>query len=172
MRKPVVIDTNVLVVANAAPEHSRLCALNCMKRLKEIQATGQVVLDSGWEVLAEYAKNQPTRSQPGVGYQFWKWLLNNTGNADRCSWVNITRNDSRGYTEFPTHDGLTQFDPSDRKFVALSIAHGSYPPILQATDSKWMGWKRALVECGVSVEFLCKAEIQRKYEDKLGRRSK
>lgn len=58
------------------------------------------------------------------------------------------------FKEFPDHEGLQQFDLSDRKFVAAANAHEKKPPIAQATDSKWWGWKNALEEAGLSVFFV------------------
>ena len=169
MRKPVVVDTNVLLVANgAAPSHSNSCSLACASKLLEIRQTGQVVLDYGYEVLTEYAKNQPVKVQLGLGFQFWKWLLNTRNSAEHCSYVKITKTDDKGYREFPDHPGLANFDPSDRKFIAITVAHGSLPPIMQASDSKWVGWQIPLSECGITVDFLCPAEIKAKFRKKMG----
>jgi len=63
---------------------------------------------------------------------------------------------------------LINFDPYDRKFVAVAATHPDRPAILQATDSKWWGWKEALAECGVIVEFLCPADIEAGYNRKFG----
>ncbi len=52
------------------------------------------------------------------------------------------------------------------KFVAVAAAHPSRPPILQGFDSKWWGWRRALEESHIVVEFLCPEEIARKFEEK------
>jgi AAA ATPase domain len=83
--------------------------------------------------------------------------------------VSITPMDRppRLFEQFPEHDALQTFDPSDQKFVAVANAHPDKPPILQATDSKWWGWKDALRECGIIVEFLCQDEIQQTYERKF-----
>jgi hypothetical protein len=71
------------------------------------------------------------------------------------------------YTTFPEHEDLDKFDPADKKFVALANAHPRKPPILQATDSKWWGWKDALSACGITVEFLCPDEVREIYERKF-----
>lgn len=167
MREPVVIDTNVLLVANGDPSHSSSCTPACGRRLVEIQKSGRVVLDYGHEILNEYAKKQTGTGQPGLGFQFWKWLLNTKSNVDHCDYVTITKTDTKGYEEFPDHQGLAEFDPSDRKFVAATLAHGDFPPILQTSDSKWVGWQAALGECGITVEFLCPAEIKAKFRKKM-----
>ena len=47
------------------------------------------------------------------------------------------------------------FDKSDQKFIAVAHAHPDKPVILQSSDSKWWGWKDALSEVGIDVQFLC-----------------
>ena len=168
MRSPVVVDTNVLLVANGGPTHSGSCKLACASQLIAIQTSGCVVLDYGHEILEEYARKQSSSGQPGIGFQFWKWLLNTKNSTDHCTYVEITKAELSGYLEFPDHEGLNNFDPSDRKFVAVTVAHGSWPPIFQAADSKWWGWQAALKECGVSVKFLCPAEIEATFQKKMG----
>lgn len=76
------------------------------------------------------------------------------------------------FVEFPNHPELQKFDRSDRKFVAVSVAHPDQPPILQAADSKWWGWKEALAECGITVIFLCSDGIAEKYAKKMGDRGR
>lgn len=43
------------------------------------------------------------------------------------------------------------------------------PPILQATDSKWWGWKDSLGEAGIKVKFLCPEFVKQKYGKKIPR---
>ncbi len=75
---------------------------------------------------------------------------------------------SSSYQEFPKHDDLNDFDKSDRKFVAVANACTGKPPILQATDSKWWGWKDALNDVGITVHFLCPEYAKTKYAEKIG----
>jgi len=89
-----------------------------------------------------------------------RWTLPET---DR---VKITPNGA-SYNEFPDHVGLENFDNSDRKFVAVANVHPTKPPILQATDSKWWGWKTALFEAGITVHFICRNFIETKYSEKM-----
>ena len=88
----------------------------------------------------------------------WKWP-----NADR---VKITKA-GYSYLEFPNHQGLAGFDPSDRKFIAVANAHPSKPHILQATDSKWWGHRRALAEAGITVHFLAPDYVRAKHAAKM-----
>jgi hypothetical protein len=160
-----VVDTNVLYVANAQSHTSRACVAECARRLSDIMQSGLVVVDSSRLIRREYESVGQRTGQLGAGGRFLRWL---NQNAARVSTVAITAHDVRGFEEFPEHDGLKSFDPSDRKFVAVAAAHGSFPPILQAADSKWVGWKTALHECGITVEFLCRNEIEAMHAKKIG----
>jgi len=171
MRSPIVVDTNVLLVANGGSSYEPSCVFACARRLREIQISGCVVLDQGREILGEYANKQALKGQPGIGFQFWKWLLNTKSSSDHCQFVKITKVDPDGYEEFPDHRDLAKFDPSDKKFVAVVVAHGSWPPICQAADSKWWGWKEALQECQINVQFLCPNQIKAKFEKKMKKRN-
>jgi hypothetical protein len=81
--------------------------------------------------------------------------------SDVCDQVKITPRKS-GHTdfqEFPQLAALNNFDPQDRKFVAVANAHPEKPPILQATDSKWLEWEQSLHQCGIQLEILCRDEL-------------
>jgi len=111
----------------------------------------EVLLDNQWRILGEYMHQLSSTGQPGVGDAFLKWVLTNQANRERYALVEITPkpDDELDFVEFPNHPGLQNFDRSDRKFVAVSAVHSLHPPIMQATDSKWWGWKNALAECGI-----------------------
>ena len=96
-----------------------------------------------------------------------KWVHDNRWILHASQRVNITKN-SDSYEEFPVHEGLDQFDKSDRKFVAAANAHPDKPPILQATDTKWWGWKNALAEVGIGVDFICPLYVISKQTEKAG----
>ena len=102
------------------------------------------------------------KGQPGTrGFFHERWSL---PDSDR---VTISK-DGDSYKQFPKHEGLVNFDISDRKFVAVANAHPEKPPILQSTDCKWWGWKDALKEAGITVHFLCPEYVKTKYEEKIG----
>ena len=61
------------------------------------------------------------------------------------------------------------FDKSDQKFIAVAHAHPDKPVILQSSDSKWWGWKDALSEVGIDVQFLCSEYVKNKYREKIGK---
>ena len=65
------------------------------------------------------------------------------------------------FAEFPSDAALeAAIDPSDRKFFAASNAHPEKPPILEATDSKWLGWEDQLKKHDIKVEVLCRGELK------------
>ena len=79
------------------------------------------------------------------------------------SLVSITPTDAMRtkFKEFPRDKALeAAFDPADRKFVAASNAHPDKPPILEAADSKWLGWEDQLKKYGIKVEVLCRGELE------------
>jgi len=69
--------------------------------------------------------------------------------------VHITPHPKREFAEFPADEQLANFDPSDRKFVAVALAAGDAPPILNASDTDWWPVRRALDAHGLTVKFLC-----------------
>ena len=64
-------------------------------------------------------------------------------------------NDARGFEEFPGAPSLAGFDMDDRKFVAVALASGTGPEILNASDTDWWDFREPLERHGVRVNFLC-----------------
>jgi hypothetical protein len=172
--KLVVVDTNVPLVANGAEEEvSPNCVVACVDALMEILTDKRsIAIDDDWRILREYIRKLSPSDQPGVGDRFLKWVLTNQANPARCVHVSITprSDDKEDFEEFPNEPGFKSFDRSDRKFVAVARAHPERPPILEALDSKWWGWREPLKQVGVAVMFLCEDEIQVLYERKFGQR--
>jgi len=171
--KKLVIDTNVPKTSNLAlapaniPQELTECVLECVEAIEHVVKKGGLVMDSKDEIFDEYRHHLSLRGQPGVGDRFMKWVHDNRWKFPDADRVAITKNGD-SYDEFPDHNSLTQFDNSDRKFVAVANAHPGKPLILQATDSKWWGWKDALAEIGITVNFLCPDYAQKKYAEKIG----
>lgn len=169
-----VVDTNVPKVANLATNPDPgfdcpdTCVEACVDAVRHVVRTRGLILDAGGEIYCEYMGQLALSGQPGIGDLFMKWVHDNQWSLDASQRVPITRNGD-SYDEFPPHGGLENFDKSDRKFVAVSNAHSDKPPILQATDSKWWGWKEALAECDIEVAFLCPEYVEAKYAIKLDR---
>lgn len=171
----VVIDTNVLIVANEdfPPEQvDEDDVMACIDRLVAIQngrSKERVVLDMDDRLLGEYQETLQSSRQPSTGHAFLYWLFQAGWNPSLCDRVPINcQNESEQiFEEFPQHAALADFDVADRKFVATANAHTAKPPILQAVDAKWMGWEPALNECGISIEWLCKETAKRLYQAHL-----
>jgi hypothetical protein len=169
-RRPCVVDTNVIVVANQRGDESRSCAYFCAQALVTIRESGLLILDDNGRIIGEYFSNCPPFGEPGVGNFFTKWIHDHQGRNEFVQTIAITprADDPSDFTEFPKHDGLSNFDRSDRKFVAVANAHREKPPILEASDTKWWGWKDALKACGITIVFLCPEEIEQAYNRKFG----
>lgn len=166
-----VIDTNVLLVANGAHDDvSADCRKACIERLLRHQKTGVTVIDDGFRILGEYLhKTNPSRPR-GVGDAFLKWLLQNRRNPARVQEVTVTETGPDRFAEFPGTDLQDRFDPSDRKFAAVALAHPERPALWQAADCKWLDWWPALQAAGVRVDFLCPGDACRFYQAKFPER--
>lgn len=153
----VVIDTNVLLVANGQhADVSPECVTECVTRLLFLQQDGVAVIDDAFRILGEYQNKTRLNPPKGVGDVFLKWLLRQAGeNSARVEQVTLTDTANDCYLEFPDPALELQFDAPDRKFVAVANAHPDKPVIWQAADCKWLDWWPALKAKGVEVEFLC-----------------
>ena len=74
------------------------------------------------------------------------------------------------FEEFPNDDdALTGFPKTDRKFIAVALAHqrdaGEIPTILLAIDRGWLEFMNALVSHGINVDLICEEDIQRPRQD-------
>ena len=171
--KKCLVDTNVPKTANLAlapndiPQELVGCVSACVEAIEHIIKNRGLVIDAGDEIFDEYRQQLSMKGQPGLGDRFMKWVHDNRWSLPDSDRVAITKN-GESYDEFPIHEGLTNFDKSDRKFVAAANAHPAKPPILQATDSKWWGWRNSLAEVGITAHFLCPEYAEAKYAEKMG----
>jgi hypothetical protein len=172
MPKKLLVDTNVPKTANKSvdptsiPDDLTYCVLACVEAVGDVVKKGGLVIDAGNEIFNEYRHQLSMSGRPGVGDHFMKWVNDNRWNFPKEDRVVINKN-GNSYHEFPDHEGLSSFDISDRKFVAVANAHPAKPTILQATDSKWKGWDAALKDVGLTVQFLCPDYIEAKYRKKF-----
>lgn len=170
--KKCIVDTNVPKTANLATQPnpdsdvSDECVLACIEAVEHVIKKRGLIIDTGDEIFDEYRQQLSMRGQPGVGDRFIKWVHDNRWSLPDSDRVAISRNGD-SYDQFPAHNGLKNFDRSDRKFVAVANAHPEKPPILQATDSKWWGWKDTLAKVGITVHFLCPEYVKAKYAKKM-----
>lgn len=165
-----LVDTNVVIAANGKElsKEQECCIEPCSDMLHHITSGGcKLVLDDGFAIVGEYLHKADSKKQRGPGDFFLKWVFTNMSNPGKIDLVTITP-EGDSFKEFPDHEGLRQFDPSDRKFVAAANAHAKKPPIVQATDSKWWGWKDALEAVGLSVHFVSEEYIRETYGKKMG----
>jgi hypothetical protein len=164
----VIIDTNVAVVANGRGDEDTICILNCSDELRRIMSQGVVLLDEIGYILQEYLRHLSLAGQPGVGDAFVKWINDHQGYSDRVVKVSITPTDTSGYhfAEFPAVEALAKFDRSDRKFVAVALASGLNPEILNAVDSDWSNFQAALDGAGVRLRQLCPQHITKPVQSK------
>jgi hypothetical protein len=165
--KKCIVDTNVPLVANKAldpdsiPDELKDCVVACIEALEHVTKTPDcLVLDAGDEIYREYTNKLSRSGQPGMGDMFMKWVHDNRWALAEGNRVAITKIAQNIYEEFPEHDDLNNFDPSDRKFVAVANAHPAHPPILNAADSDWWISRNALKQAGIAVVFLCQKYVQ------------
>jgi len=155
--KAAVVDTNVPIVANGAANHATPdCVLRCVDRLEMVIKKEKVLLDDGMHILHEYMGNLSMSGQPGMGDFFMKCVWLNQTNPLHCKCIHITpKPGSEDFEEFPNDPDLKGFDPSDRKFVAVALASGLNPPILNAVDTDWWDYHQPLQRNGIQIEFIC-----------------
>lgn len=162
MTAAVVIDTNVGVVANGRyPKAGIECVESCVTALDDARRR-VVLVDDGFHIFSEYRRHLSGSGQPGVGDAFFKWLWDNQGNREHCRQIGITAvaGSDDDFEEFPGGPDLVDFDRGDRKFVAVALASGVSPAILNASDTDWWTFRKPLENHGVHVTFLCPALME------------
>ena len=161
-KEEVVLDTNVAVVSNGDTEQAGWdCVANCVAATRRITDSQILLVDELGLILHEYSRNLNRSGQPGVGDAFFRFIWDNQANERHCRKVKVTPNDERGFDEFPDDPRLSNFDRDDRKFVAVAIASGSAPKILNASDTDWWIHRQELGRHGVAIEFLCPDLMER-----------
>lgn len=164
----VVIDTNVILTANGQHEGvSAECEANCTKILLSVMKSSIVVIDDSYKILKEYQNKTMHLKGKAAGDVFLKWLLNNSANTKHCRQVSLTQGPNPDtYLDFPDQVLQDEFDPPDRKFVAVAGADGCEPKVMQAADCKWLNWNARLNASGIDVEYICPDDICRFYSKK------
>lgn len=166
-----VVDTNVPKTADRGnASASDACVAEAASALQAIMSSGHLFIDQAGQIVAEYRRTLNLRGQRGPGGVFLKWLLDHEWGGKRVTRVPITPkdDDQQDFVELPSSPDGAKYDPSDRKFLAVAAAHPERPPILQALDSKWWGWRDELARAQVTIVFLCEEEIARKHAEKMG----
>lgn len=158
MTEEIVIDANVPAVANGiTPQAADACLRNCVAELRRVQSECQLLIDDKWRIITEYLGISNLTDGNGLGDAFVKWVLNNQMNEAHVRRITITPEPDRGFEEYPDDDDpvLSSFDPGDRKFVDVAFASGTFPDIVNATDTDWWAPRHALQQHDVNVRFLC-----------------
>jgi|LSQX01.1.fsa_nt_gb hypothetical protein len=170
-----IVDTNIPLTANKILNFQDKdadllnCIMMCVELIESIVKTKKgLVMDDNGEIFSEYRNKLSLKGQPGIGDRFLRWVHDNRYSFPNEDRVNITPLGDT-YEEFPDHPGLNSFDIEDRKFVATANAHPAdpKPTIYQGTDSKWWGWKDALLDVGIFVQFPCEEYVKAKYIKKF-----
>jgi hypothetical protein len=162
MRSGVVVDTNVLVVANLKNDQvGPDCVLACVDALETAKKKRVVCIDSGSRFFNEYFRHANRSGEPGLGDAFVKWLWERQAHPLHCERVEITPKpeDPDAFVEFPDDPELSGFHCDDRKFVAVALGSRYQPAILNATDTDWWHFKAALEKHKISVRFLCPEQM-------------
>jgi hypothetical protein len=135
--------------------------LACVENLEAIYAGDITVVDDADEIVREYLGAVDHAGEPKVGAKFAKRLFRLRFNPEVCERIPITPIDGSqpSYAEFPPDAALADFDPDDRKFIAVACAHPERPPVLEAVDREWWTYRAAFAAAGVDVQFLCIREI-------------
>lgn len=156
MTEEIVIDANVPAVANGiTPQADDACLRNCLAELRRVQNECRLLIDDDWLIIKEYLGISNPTAGTGLGDAFVKWVLNNQMDETRIRRVVITAEPDRVFEEFPDDPDLSSFDPDDRKFVAVALASGTSPNIVNATDTDWWAHRHALQRHGINIRFLC-----------------
>ena len=155
MTDRVVVDTNVLVVANGNNEQADPeCELACIETLEKAKAGKHtVLLDASNLIMDEYETYCSYSGEPGVGDEFFKFLHDYKHSAKNVIRVSIqkTPDAEGGFANLPPHS----FHKNDRKFLAVAKAGDGR--VVNATDSHWSEHDAFIKSMGVQVIELCRS---------------
>lgn len=163
-----IVDTNVPLTA-VDSKISLICQKACVQLVEAVlNEEVRVVIDTSNEVVQEYRHNMYPDPNPAAGLasQFLMYILTNQYTDTRVSRVEITKDKKGNYEDFPSDARLAEFDPSDYKWVALSVAYsketGETAPIVNATDSDWLHFEDVFNDLAIDLEFLCREVLKPK----------
>ncbi len=150
----VIIETNVAVVANGQNlDVVESCIDACKMFLIRAMRDHVTLLDANEEILHEYLGAISRQKPHGLGARFLIEALRQRYNEDRFRQIDLPKTDSGEFVDFPDDPQLANFDPSDRKFVALAQRTGT--AVTNAIDSDWTNFIASLRANGIEVTFLC-----------------
>ncbi len=158
MNNKVIMDTNVAVKAATPPgkckEEELKMQKTCMKFIKNFtdNPESKLVIDTDYEIIREYRNRVPGNTN--IGKIFWRWFNAYAGRISSEDIVKLEKDSDGNYLMFPMEQRTKDFDYSDRKFIALAKAHPEHPPIIEAADGKWLGYRDIFEEYGIHIKFL------------------
>lgn len=168
-----IVDTNVpLTAGEEACPLGVECREACIHTIRDIwEGRHRLVLDGSGIIFRQYQENFGKRGDLGIAGRFQAWLLRNLFIPEHVKLVDIQPIDDYGdFEELPDEVRQSDFDRSDRVFVALALANGNAAPIVQAADSKWIGWEAMLSRHGITLEFPCRQALEQVHERRKRRR--
>ena len=170
MGDKVILDTNVPTEAAMAPDLCQRSKLviqgKCMEYIYGlIKGKTKLVLDADYEIIGEYRRNIDKSSNMGI--LFLKWLDQYLGTISMDDLLKLEKNAEGEYIFFPLDENTKDFDPSDRKFIALANLHPQKPPVVEGTDGKWWGYVSAFKKYGIRIHFLDEEYAQMIYTKKI-----
>ena len=118
---------------------------------------GRILLDVEGAIQAEYHRYLSPRGQPGVGDRFYLEVLQSAPRRVERHPLPVWHDGE--YADLPHALIESGFDKSDRKFAALARQQGA--PVANATDSDWLEHRELLQHCGITVYFVCGADVTR-----------
>ena len=168
-----VIDTGVILSADGKNDDTSIDGqVRCIRRLREVQDGGGLVLDDGGRIIGEYLHKTAPWNPQTTGEQFLLWALSSQGTPTICRTVAITPkvDDEQDFEEFPKDDRLSTFERADRKFVATACAGDGQPPVVVAIDTDYYmpNHRAAFNDHGVTIDYICEDDLKRVYERKYG----
>jgi hypothetical protein len=156
----LVVDTNVFAVAEGMHRGaSGECVLSCIRFLRKIDGGAAIAVDLGDEILLEYINTLSSAEVPGLATKLARLLYRTRFGSDTVRRVPITRRDEPPgmYEEVP--ETLHDFDDDDQKFLAVAVAEGGNPQVLQALDREWYDRYDDLRAAGIDVQFVCLTDL-------------
>ncbi|MGW8527591.1 hypothetical protein [Nocardiopsis sp. NPDC055824] len=149
-----VVDTNVLIAANGRRTHvSRECSDQAVDFLEHCTQGAVVVVDNLGRILSEYEDYCNYSGQPGVGDHFFLYVHRRQASQNAVVAVEVPVSEDGDFLDIP--DSLQDFDPSDKKFVAVVLADKCESQVVNCSDSDWLHAFVELEGAGVRVFQLC-----------------
>lgn len=151
---PVIIDTNVIVIANH--QNAKVvesCVDTCIRFIINVKINGVVLLDTSDEIRSEYNNALKMGRPHQLGALFLMHIFQQQYNSKYVRQIDIEKTPSGEFVDFPIDPALAKFDRSDRKFAALAKKSGV--AVANATDSDWVDFQTPLSDNGITINFLC-----------------